>query len=133
MPVLGIGTDIVDSRRLQAMYERYGQRAWERIFTATERAYAESATHEARRLLRYANRYAAKEACLKALSGRGYGIRWHDIEIIRHASGAPSLLLHGAAHQRAVSLHPNYQMHLSMSDETPYAIAYVMLCIRQCS
>ncbi|TAE80457.1 MAG: holo-[acyl-carrier-protein] synthase [Alphaproteobacteria bacterium] len=128
MSVLGIGTDIVDSRRLQRLITRRGEKALDRIFTADERAYAESANFEQRRLLRYANRYAAKEACLKALSGRGYGIHWHEIEITRHASGAPSLVLHGAAHRRAHALHPNYQLHLSLSDEAPYAMAYVLLC-----
>lgn len=126
--IIGIGVDLVDNRRIEALVNKFGQRFLEKIFTANERAYAESAS---RSLPAYANRFAAKEATVKAL-GTGFreGIGWHDIEIVRAPSGAPALYLHNNAYKKFESLLlPGYQgiIHVSFSDEPPYSTAFVIL------
>jgi holo-[acyl-carrier protein] synthase len=120
--ILGIGTDIVDARRIEALMQRHGERFLQRVYTQAERAYCETATDPTRRLLRYANRFAAKEAVYKALGGGG-GLSWQEAEVVHSLSGAPLLLLHGAAATRTNSA----TSHLSLSDEYPYATAFVIL------
>ncbi len=137
--ILGIGTDIVDVRRVQVVLERHMSRFKSRIYTAAETAYCESASHPGRRLLRYANRFAAKEAAYKALgAGRGDGITWQDMEVISTDSrgqSAPSLLLHGRAkyhvEQKVLNSSMAYKTQLSLSDEYPYALAFVILSIEK--
>lgn len=119
--IVGIGTDMVDARRIEALIVRHGERFLRRVYTEAERAYCEKATDSGRRLLRYANRFAAKEAAYKALGISG--LRWRDIEVIHTPSGAPCITLHGkaAVHAGAATL------HLSLSDEHPYSFAFVVL------
>jgi holo-[acyl-carrier protein] synthase len=131
--IIGIGTDIVDVRRIQAAFMRNGARFSARIYTPAEIAYCESAAHPERTLLRYANRFAAKEASYKALGvHRGAGISWQEIEVIRKTMDAPpSLVFHGKALQHLSDhLIPEggtLQTHLSLSDEYPYALAFIIL------
>jgi holo-[acyl-carrier protein] synthase len=126
--IIGIGVDIVDMRRIEAMIDRFGAQFTSRIFTSGERIYAASSPHPMRA---YSNRFAAKEAAAKALgTGMKEGIGWQDIEISRAVSGAPSLTLHRKAHERLTSLLPSGftgHMHVSFSDEPPYSTAFVVL------
>lgn len=126
--IIGIGVDLVDIRRIEALVNKFGQRFLEKIFTDNERSYAESTSRAFRA---YANRFAAKEATVKAL-GTGFrdGIGWHDIELSRSPSGAPALYLHNHAYKRFESLLPPGYIgitHVSFSDEPPYSTAFVIL------
>ncbi len=93
--ILGIGTDLADVRRIRASIERYGDRFLNRVYTPKEQAYARSKANSAER---FAARFAAKEAGMKAI-GRGWqgGIRWSDLEVANEPSGRPTLRLNGAA------------------------------------
>lgn len=93
MPIVGIGNDIAQIDRLEAAIERRGQRLLERLFTPGERAYCD-ARHA--RVTHYAGRFAVKEAVMKVL-GTGWrrGVRWIDIEVVRHPGQAPQVVLHG--------------------------------------
>ncbi len=125
--IIGIGTDIVDARRIERMIEQYGEKFLNRIFTQTEKEYALSAKDEQRQLLRYANRFAAKEAVVKALEN-AKSISWQDIEIVKQPNGKPDIMLHRAAESAAaLAAEGQYQLHLSLSDEFPYSQAYVIL------
>jgi holo-[acyl-carrier protein] synthase len=100
--IVGLGIDIAEIDRLQASIRRYGQHFLDRIFTPGEIAYCERHRNKAER---YAGRFAAKEAAMKAL-GTGWrkGVRWVDIEVVRLPSGKPSLQLAGAAKEVAAGL-----------------------------
>lgn len=126
--IIGIGVDLVDNRRIERLLKKFGERFTEKIFTFNERMYADNSPTP---LLAYTNRFAAKEATVKAL-GTGFrdGIRWHDIEVSRATSGAPSLILHGKAYEKLLSLIPlgnTATSHVSFSDEPPYSTAFVVL------
>lgn len=97
--ILGTGIDVAEVRRIREAIERYGRRFIERIYTPAEIAYVE---RKANRYERYAARFAAKEAGMKAL-GTGWrrGIRWQDFEVVNLASGRPTLRLHGVASRMA--------------------------------
>jgi holo-[acyl-carrier protein] synthase len=124
--IIGIGTDMVDARRIEAAIARHGERFLHRIYTLSERAYCASATDETRQLLRYASRFAAKEATYKALGG-GRGMSWLDAEVVHTASGAPQLMLHGTAKSRAKEA----IAYLSLTDEYPYASAFVIITAKE--
>jgi holo-[acyl-carrier protein] synthase len=100
--IVGLGLDIAEIDRIEAAVTRHGAPFLERIYTTREVAYCESHKNK---FERYAARFAAKEAAMKAL-GTGWrrGVRWRDIEVIRHASGKPALDLEGAARQIANDL-----------------------------
>lgn len=116
---VAVGIDLVEQERLVRTWERYGDRFLRKVFTATERMQAQG------RIQRLAGRFAAKEACAKAL-GTGIGaIRWHDIEIIRLPSGKPGLRLHGAAAERARLLGLS-AFDVSISDTHGHALAVVI-------
>ena len=102
--IIGIGTDLLDIRRIERTLERFGPRFCERVFTATERARCDA--HVAR-AARYAQRYAAKEACAKAL-GTGFrdGVAWRGIAVDNLPSGKPFLTLHDGALRRLEVLTP---------------------------
>lgn len=102
MQVLGLGVDLVDIRRIEVTLQRFGDRFCRRIFTEAERAHC---VKRARPAASFAMRYAAKEACAKAL-GTGFreGVFWRDIEVAGLPSGKPVLVLHGGAHQRLLGL-----------------------------
>ena len=126
--IIGIGVDLVDCRRIERLLKKFGQRFTEKIFTVNERSYADNSPSP---LLAYTNRFSAKEAVVKAL-GTGFqgGIGWHDIEVLRAASGAPSLVLHRKAYEKLLSLIPlGYTLatHVSFSDEPPYSTAFVVV------
>jgi holo-[acyl-carrier protein] synthase len=97
--IVGLGLDIAEIDRMEAAITRHGAAIIERLFTAREAAYCESHRNK---FERYAARFAAKEAAMKAL-GTGWraGVRWRDIEVVRKASGKPTLELQGAARERA--------------------------------
>ncbi|RUO44230.1 holo-ACP synthase [Aliidiomarina taiwanensis] len=123
MSIRGIGTDIVQVQRIAAAVERQKNFA-ARILTAHEYAQFEQAKEPARLL---AKRFAAKEACLKALgTGLAQGISWQHIEVQHTPLGQPILHLSGGAEQRAKELGVS-QMDVSISDEMDYAIAFVVL------
>ena len=127
--ILGIGTDMVDIRRVEKLMERHEQRFIERVFTETERTRAERSA--AQRIPTYAKRWAAKEACAKALGiGIRDGVDWRDICVDNLANGQPGISLTGGAAARLASITPpghTPQVHVSLTDEHPYAFSYVVI------
>jgi holo-[acyl-carrier protein] synthase len=126
--IIGIGSDLCDIRRIEKTLARYGDRFTHRIFTQAER---EKCDQRAARAPSYARRFAAKEACVKAL-GTGFqnGIFWRDLEVVNLPSGQPTLRLTGAALQRLQSLTPQDHtpfIHITLTDEPPLAQAFVMI------
>ena len=100
--IVGLGIDIAEIERIEASIARHGRRFLERIFTPGEIAYCERHRNKAER---YAGRFAAKEATMKALgTGWGHGVRWLDIEVTREPGGKPLLKLHGRAKEIASQL-----------------------------
>jgi holo-[acyl-carrier protein] synthase len=126
--ILGTGNDITDIRRIEKSLKRFGTRFEKRIFTDAEQHKAQKSPTPAST---YAKRFAAKEACAKALgSGLNNEVFWRDMEVVSLASGAPSLRLTGGALKRLKSMIPGGMtayIHLSLSDEYPYAIAHVII------
>jgi holo-[acyl-carrier protein] synthase len=125
--IVGIGTDLVEVRRIRNAHGRRGDRFLERVFTPQERADCGSG---ALRYERYSARFAAKEALLKALgTGLSRGIRWHDVAVARTPDGRPDLVLGGAALAIARSMGVSRPL-LSLSHAGGYAIAFVLLDTR---
>ncbi len=126
--ILGIGSDICDIRRIANSLERFGERFTHRIFTEGERAKAEG---RATRAETYARRFAAKEACAKALgTGINRGVFWRDMEVVNLMGGQPTLRLTGGALERLKRMTPAGHeaiVHLSMSDDPPIAQAFVVI------
>lgn len=126
--ILGLGSDMADARRIEALMERYAERFAARVFTESERRLA--ASRPAHRIATLTRRFAAKEACLKALGTGLSGIHWREVEIYSHPSGQPGVLLHGAAKAREQAMLPEgtqARWHLTLSDEPPYAVAFAVL------
>ena len=128
--IIGIGSDVLDIRRLEKTIERHGERFLERIFTPVERAKAERRT-ERIRTATYAKRFAAKEAASKAL-GTGFraGVFWRDLGVVNLPSGQPTLRLTGGAAERLAVLMPAVRaafIHLTITDEYPLAQAFVVI------
>lgn len=128
--ILGLGNDLCDIRRIEAMLARHGQRFVARTFTEAERTQAEARPH-AQRPSFYAKRFAAKEACAKAL-GTGFrdGIFLRHIEVVSDPAGRPSLVLTEGAAKRLTALVPpgmEARLDLSISDEYPLAQAVVII------
>ena len=126
--ILGVGSDLIDVRRIERTIERHGDRFLARIFTATERAKADG---RARRAETYAKRFAAKEACAKAL-GTGFRdkVFWRDLGVVNLRSGQPTMALTGGAAERLASLIPAGMrpvIHVSLTDDHPYAQAFVII------
>ena len=126
--ILGVGTDIVDIRRIESTLEGFGARFVERCFTPVERAKSE---RRANRAASYARRFAAKEACAKAL-GTGFrrGVFWRDLGVVNLASGRPTLELSGGAAAVLARLLPPgcaARIDLTMTDEPPLAQAFVII------
>jgi holo-[acyl-carrier protein] synthase len=123
--IAGTGIDLCDVERIErAMAEPHGERFRERVFTAGEIAYAESKANKSER---YAARFAAKEAGMKALgTGWGDGVSWQDLEVVNLASGRPSLVLHGQAAEVAKSLGVR-AISLSLTHTAKQAMALVIL------
>jgi holo-[acyl-carrier protein] synthase len=126
--IIGIGSDITDIRRIEKVIERHGERFLSRIFTETERARAE---RRAKSIETYAKRFAAKEACAKALgTGIRQGVWWRDMGVVNLASGRPTMKLTGGAAQRLAKLIPaghEPRIDVSITDEYPLAQAFVVI------
>jgi len=126
--ILGIGNDITDIRRIEKVIERHGERFLSRIFTDAERARAE---RRAKSVETYAKRFAAKEACSKALgTGMRGGVWWRDMGVVNLPSGRPTMKLTGGAAARLAKLiPPGYEadIHVSITDEYPLAQAFVII------
>ena len=126
--ILGIGSDLIDIRRIEKTIERFGDRFLDRIFTPLER---ERSDRRANRAESYAKRYAAKEACSKAL-GTGFrrGIYWRDLGVVNLRGGQPTMVLTGGALERLNGMVPSgmkAQIHLTLTDEHPIAQAMVII------
>ncbi len=129
--ILGTGIDLLDIRRLEKIMQKHGARFKERYFADIEVKTAEARKGAGTDLLAFAKRYAAKEACAKAL-GTGFidGIFMKDIEVTNDALGKPSLTLHGGALRRLQEILPTGKkaiIHLSLTDDPPYAQAQVII------
>jgi len=127
--IIGIGSDLSDIRRIQKSLDRFGERFTNRVFTETERARSEAKPDRA---ASYAKRFAAKEACAKAL-GTGVprrGVHWADMGVVNQRSGKPTMALSGGAAERLASLIPDGMapvIHVSLTDDHPYAQAFVII------
>ena len=126
--IIGIGTDLIDVRRIEKSLERHGERFVQRIFTEAEQARAEG---RAGRACTYAKRFAAKEACAKALGcGIADGVFWRDMSVVNDEAGRPRMELSGGALTRLSRLMPpshTAAIHLTMTDDYPYAQAFVII------
>jgi holo-[acyl-carrier protein] synthase len=122
--IVGTGVDISEVPRIQSSIERFGTRFLNRVFTESEIRYCDSKINRAER---YAARFAAKEASMKAIgTGLRHGITWHDVEVTRLPSGRPTITFHGVAAQFAEKLGMK-RAHLSLSHTKEHAIAFVIL------
>ena len=126
--ILGIGSDITDVRRIEKVIARHGERFIARIFTEKERARAE---RKKKRVETYAKRFAAKEACAKALgTGMRGGVWWRDMGVVNLSSGRPTMQLTGGALARLQAMTPHgyeARIDLTISDEGPMAQALVVI------
>jgi len=130
--IIGTGSDLIDIRRVAKVIERHGERFLERIFTDTERAQAERrAKSEKMVVATYAKRFAAKEACSKALgTGIRQGVWWRDMGVVNLPGGRPSMKLTGGAQARLAALTPpghEARIDLTITDEWPMAQAFVII------
>jgi holo-[acyl-carrier protein] synthase len=126
--ILGIGSDLIDIRRIEQIIERFEDRFLERIFTDVERRRCE---RRADRAASYARRFAAKEACAKAL-GTGFrlGVFWRDLGVVNRPSGQPTMQLTGGALRRLGEMTPagmTARLDLTLTDEPPIAQAVVII------
>ncbi len=128
--ILGLGSDICDIRRIEHSMERFGDRFLQRVFSELERAKADRRNGKARAGT-YAKRFAAKEACAKALgTGFARGVFMSDLRVVNLRGGQPTLELHGGAALRLIQLTPSgmrARVDLTMTDEYPYAYAQVII------
>jgi len=126
--ILGIGSDLCDIRRIERSIERFGDRFTHRIYTEGERARSD---RRAARAPSYARRFAAKEACAKALgTGLSRGVFWRDMEVVNLPSGRPTMRLSGGALARLRAMTPEgYEpvIHVSLTDDPPLAQAFVVI------
>ena len=126
--IIGLGSDLSDIRRVQDTLDRFGERFTNRIFTDIERARSERKPDAASS---YAKRFAAKEACAKALgTGMRRGVFWKDMGVVNLRSGQPTMALTGGAAARLASMVPEGMtpvIHLSLTDDHPYAQAFVII------
>lgn len=130
--IVGIGSDLIDIRRVEKVIERHGARFIERIFTEAEQAKAERRAKAPRSLIAtYAKRFAAKEACAKALgTGIREGVWWRDMGVVNMPGGRPTMHLTGGALARLQSLLPpghEARIDLTITDDWPLAQAFVMI------
>ncbi len=128
--IIGIGSDLCDIRRIERVMERFGERFLQRVFTETERSRA-ARRHPSIQPGTFAKRFAAKEACAKAL-GTGFrrGVFHSDMGVVNLPSGQPTLALSGGAAARLREITPPGQVaaiHLTLTDEHPYAFAQVTI------
>lgn len=126
--IIGIGSDLIDMRRVGRTIERFGDRFLDRVFTQAERAKSD---RRHKRVESYAKRYAAKEACSKAL-GTGFrkGVFWRDMGVVNLPGGKPTMALTGGAARRLAEILPpgcEARIDLSLTDEPPMAQAIVII------
>jgi holo-[acyl-carrier protein] synthase len=122
--IVGTGIDVAEVPRIRRSIERFGDRFLQRIFTAGERRYCDS---KANRVERYAARFAAKEAAMKALgTGWNHGVRWVDCEVVRMPGGRPTMTFHGRAGEFAVRMGVK-NAALSLTHTSEQAIAQLIL------
>ena len=126
--IIGIGSDLCDIRRVEDTLERFGQRFIDRCFTPVEQ---EKSERRAARAASYAKRFAAKEACAKALgTGIRRGVFWKDMGVVNLRSGQPTMVLTGGAADRLASMTPaNHKavLHLTITDDYPLAQAFIVI------
>ena len=126
--ILGLGSDLSDIRRIQASLDRFGDRFKQRVFTELERTRSDRKADAA---ASYAKRFAAKEACAKALgTGIRHGVWWRDMGVVNMPSGRPTMALTGGARKRLDALTPKgyaAQIDLSITDEGPMSMAFVII------
>lgn len=129
--IIGIGSDILDTRRLGKVMDRFGDRFAKRCFTEIERAKAERRREAGTHIDTYAKRFAAKEACSKALgTGFNHGVFMKDIGVVNNSDGKPELVLTGGALKRLQSMMPAGKtpiIHVTLTDEPPMVQAYVII------
>jgi len=127
--ILGIGSDLIDIRRIEKALDRHGDRMLKRLYTAEEQRRSER--RPAQRAASYAKRFAAKEACSKALgTGIRRGVYWRDMGVANLRSGQPTMFLTGGAAQRLAEMSPKgYKsiIHVSLTDDFPLAQAFVVI------
>ena len=126
--IVGIGTDLTDIRRIARTLERWGDRFVQRCFTEVEQARSD---RRRQRAASYAKRWAAKEACAKALgTGLRMGVNWREMGVVNLRSGQPTMLLTGGAAARLRRLVPEgmeARVHVTITDDDPYAQALVVI------
>ena len=126
--ILGLCSDLSDIRRVQASLDRFGDRFKQRVFTELERTRSDRKADAA---ASYAKRFAAKEACAKALgTGMRRGVFWRDMGVVNMRSGQPTMALTGGALARLQEMTPpgmRAVIHLTLTDDHPYAQAFVII------
>ncbi len=126
--IIGIGSDLIDIRRVAKTLERYGERFTNRVFTEIER---KKSDRRAERAASYAKRFAAKEACAKALgTGISRGVFWREMGVVNLPGGKPTMELSGGAAARLASMTPaghKAVIHLTITDDYPLAQAFVII------
>jgi holo-[acyl-carrier protein] synthase len=126
--IIGIGSDLIDIRRIQASLDRYGERFVRRIFTEVEQKKSDGRRERA---ASYAKRFAAKEACSKALgTGMARGVFWRDMGVVNQPGGKPTMKLTGGAAARLEAMLPDghvAEIHLTITDDHPLAQAFVII------
>jgi holo-[acyl-carrier protein] synthase len=126
--IIGLGSDLIDIRRLEKTLERFGQKFIDRVFTDVEQMKSDP---RAGRVASYAKRFAAKEACAKALgTGLKHGVFWRDMGVVNLATGQPTMKLTGGALERLAKITPmgtEARIALTITDEYPMAQAVVII------
>ncbi|MEM7523439.1 MAG: holo-ACP synthase [Pseudomonadota bacterium] len=126
--IIGIGADLADIRRIENTLNRFGERFTNRVFTDIERAKSDKRRERA---ASYAKRWAAKEACSKALgTGLRMGVAWREMGVVNMPSGQPTMALTGGAANRLSGLIPEgceARIHVTITDDHPYAQAFVVI------
>jgi holo-[acyl-carrier protein] synthase len=126
--IIGIGSDLIDIRRVEKSLERFGARFTERCFTEIERAKSDGRKNRA---ASYAKRFAAKEACSKALgTGLAQGVFWKDMGVVNLPGGKPTMRLTGGALERLSQMLPaghEARIHITITDDFPLAQAFVII------
>jgi holo-[acyl-carrier protein] synthase len=126
--ILGIGADLADIRRIEATIERFGDRFIQRVFTEVEQAKSDRRRDRA---ASYARRWAAKEACAKALgTGLRMGVAWREMGVVNLPTGQPTMRLEGGAAGRLAGMTPegrSARIHVTLTDDHPYAQAFVVI------
>jgi holo-[acyl-carrier protein] synthase len=126
--ILGIGSDLANIERIERTIARFGRRFLDRVYTEIEQGLAE---RRAARVATYAKRWAAKEACSKALgTGLRMGIKWRDMGVVNLTTGQPTMRLTGWAEERLKAMTPpghQARLHVTLTDDHPWAMAVVVI------